>query len=88
MIKNTIGRRKVEAYLSGRLSLFGLNDWSLEFGDDPADSDDADSMDIAGLVTELVHDLGTGEIDEHVLRQQLADRIGFTTASHGVPRSA
>jgi len=66
------GRRKVEEYLTGNLSLFALNNWSLEFGDDPAEADDLETMEIAGLITELVHDLGSGAIDEPELRERLA----------------
>jgi hypothetical protein len=69
------GRRKVEEYLTGNLSLFALNNWSLEFGDDPADADDHESMEFAGLITELIDDLGTGTIEEHALRDRLIDEL-------------
>lgn len=80
MAMTSEGRRKIEQYLSGRLSLFALNDWSLEFGDDPDQASDAESMDIAGLITELVHDLGDGSIDESAIWKQLAARIGHQTS--------
>jgi hypothetical protein len=75
------GRAKVWEYLDGRSSLFALNDWSLEFGDEPEQAHDAESIDIAGLITELVHDLGTGMIDEKGVQTQLARRVGYPTAS-------
>jgi hypothetical protein len=75
------GRAKVWEYLDGRLTLFALNDWSLEFGDDPEQVHDAESIDIAGLITELVHDLGTGMINEQGVQTQLARRVGHPTAS-------
>ena len=71
------GQRKIEDYLDGRVSLFELNNWSLEFGDEIGESADAESMDIAGLVTELVHDLGAGTIDEVSIRKQLANRVNY-----------
>lgn len=75
------GRRKVEQYLAGELTVLALNDWSLEFGDDPAHGQDTESMEIAGLITELVDDLGTGAIDEPSLGQTLAESIGHRTTS-------
>ena len=75
------GRHKVDQYLGGRLTLFALNDWSLEFGDDPEQVHDAESLDIAGLITELVHDLGAGAIDEQTVRTQLARRVGHPETS-------
>lgn len=77
------GRRKVEEYLTGNLSLFALNNWSLEFGDDPAEADDLETMEIAGLITELVHDLGSGVIDERELRDRLAGEIQRTLPHSG-----
>jgi hypothetical protein len=78
----TEGRRKVEQYLTGETSLFALNDWSLEFGDDPSQAHDADSMELAGLITELVHDLGSGAIDEPSIRKRLASEVNHRTAPH------
>jgi hypothetical protein len=77
------GRRKVEEYLTGNLSLFALNSWSLEFGDDPADADDQESMEFAGLVTELVDDLGKDTIDERALRERLTDELKRTSKLSG-----
>ena len=73
------GHLKIEQYLSGKLSLLALNDWSLEFGDDPDQTSDGESMELAGLITELVHDLGEGSIDEPAIWKQLATRVGHPT---------
>lgn len=78
----TEGRRKVEQYLAGEMTLFALNDWSLEFGDDSAQAHDAESMEIAGLITELVHDLGSGTVDELAIRKRLANEVKHRTAPH------
>jgi hypothetical protein len=75
------GRQKVAQYLNHEISLFALNEWSLEFGDDLAQTLDADSMEIAGLVTELVHELQSGELDEPHLRSRLAASIQAPMAS-------
>ncbi len=82
MKMNTEGRRKVEQYLTGETSLFALNDWSLEFGDDLSQAHDAESMEIAGLITELVHDLGSGAIDEPAIRERLASEVNHRAATH------
>lgn len=76
MVTTNEGRRKVGNYLAGELSLLALNDWSLKFGDDSEQIDDSESMEIAGLITELVSDLGTGAMDEPTLREHLAVRVG------------
>ena len=65
------GRHKVTQYLNHEISLFALNEWSLEFGDDPTQDMDAESMEIAGLITELAHEMQSGEIDESKLRVRL-----------------
>ena len=75
MTTTSEGRRTVEQYLTGEISLFALNNWSLEFGDDPAHVNDSESMEIAGLITELVHELGSGAIDEPLIWKRLASQV-------------
>jgi hypothetical protein len=75
------GHRKVTEYLDNAITLTQLHDWALEFGDDPKQRLDTDSLETAAHVIEVVDDLNHSRITSSVLRQQLSTHINYVATS-------